>query len=209
MKLPKNYYYIFKRALNNVKKGLEYIQNNVDKTDIEKQIIYLVGKRFISHSKAIIVLCKKNYKVEALMVLRALIELTVNLRWILEKGNIDSFLKNTEYDFENELPVMGKAWANKSLYDRMVDIGFKEDYYKCVLKKLHEELHGNPAVIARAHHKELTNMSTNGIYSICCQMIGHLLKILNTNIPEFNFINPTDIWSQITFHETNPKKRIE
>ena len=72
-----------------------------------------------------------------------------------------------------------------------------QDYYNAVIKKLHEELHGNPVVIARAHYRNLTSMNSETIFSVACQFTGHLLKVVNTFYPGKLFMNHNDVLSRI------------
>jgi len=98
-------------------------------------------------------LCKKKHTIEALVFLRPILELVVNMRWVLEdvtKQNLNKFLKHSEYEFQDGIPKMGEFRAGKDLLERMTDIGFDQNYYNMVVKKLHEEIHGNPNRIARS-----------------------------------------------------------
>lgn len=196
---------LFKKTLKNVILGEQIIRKNIEKKPQQKQLLWLGMRRFISHAEAIILLCKQKHNLEALMLLRPLIELVVNLRWVLEDTsgeNLEKFKQKTEYEFENGIPKMGTEWTTTKLLDKMKKIGFDEQYYKMVIKKIHEEIHGNPAVIARSHNKNLTAMSAEAIFSAASQFAGHLLKVANLFFKEEPFINHNDIWEQIRIRQS-------
>ncbi len=194
------YQNLFKSYFKYISKTEKLLKKNIKNEPVRKQLLYLGIRRFNSHAKALIILCRKEYNVEALMLLRPIIELVVNLRWVLEDNsdkNLQTFLANVDYVFENGIPKMGGYWSEQDLLGRMKDIGFGEKYYKSVVKKLHEELHGNPAIIARAHRKNLTSMSSEAIFSVACQFLGHLLKVINSVFPEARVPDHSNIWNKI------------
>ena len=192
---------LFRNSLKNIIQCEKIIKRNIEDESFEKQFLWLSTRRFISHARAIIFLCNKKQNLEALMLLRPIIELVVNLRWVIEDNtgnNRKQFMESTEYTFNNSgIPQMGNYWSEKSLKDRMADIGFAEDYYETVVKKLHEEIHVNPAVIARAHNKNLTLMNHEAIFSVACQWAGHLLAAANKLYPNECFMDHRDVWSKI------------
>lgn len=194
------YKYLFRESLKNIMRGEKIISKNIENESFEIQLFWLSTRRFISHAKSIIYLCNKKQNLEALMLLRPIIEIVVNLRWVVEDGtgiNRDQFRKSTEYKFDNGIPEMGDYWVDKSLQKRMETIGFGQDYYNAVVKKLHEELHENPAVIARAHYINLTSMDSETIFSLACQFTGHLLKVANTLYSGKYFMNHNGVLSKI------------
>ncbi len=205
-----SYKRLFQKALKNILRGEKITRKGIEKEEFEKQLLWLYMRRFISHAKAIVVLCKKRQNLEALMLLRPIVELVVNLRWIVEDKSLknrEKFLKYIEYKFDDDIPQMGEFWSDKNLLGRMKDIGFDEHYYKMVVKKLHEELHENPAVVARSYNKELTSMNSEAIFSIASQFAGHLLKVANEFYGQRYFMYHLEIWNKIKFDQKHYQKR--
>ncbi len=199
---------LFRNLLKHIIYIEKIIKKNIENGDFNKQLLWLSLRRFISHGKAISILCKRKQNLEALMLLRPIIELIVNLRWIVEDNtdkNRGQFMKSTEYEFNsNGTPKMGGYWTDKNLKGRMIAIGFDEKYYDAVIKKMHEELHTNPGVVGRAHNQDLTSMNSNAIFSVAYQWTGHLLKVVNQLYPnEKKFINYRDVWSKIKGNSTH------
>lgn len=192
---------LFKNSLKNISQCEASIKRNIENESFEKQFLWLSTRRFISHAQSIIYLCNKKQNLEALMLLRPIIELVVNLRWVIDDNtgnNRKQFMESTEYTFNSSgIPKMGNYWTEKSLKDRMTAIGFAENYYETVVKKLHEEIHVNPAVIARAHSKNLTSMNREALFSVACQWAGDLLAMANKLYPKECLMNHKDVWSKI------------
>ena len=202
---------LFSDALRNIVKNEKKIKKSIENQDVKKQLFWLHMRRFISNAKAILLLCEKKHNLEAVMLLRPMIELVVNLRWMVEdktNQNIKKFFEDIDYEFDDYIPKMGDYWADADLLKRMKAIGFDEYYYKMVVKKLHEELHCNPGVIARSHHRNLTALNSEAIFATASQFVGHLLKVGNDLYPHENFINHTDIWSKIKYDKKHYNKRF-
>jgi len=196
---------LFQKSLKNIIRGEKIINKNIANESFDKQLLWLSARRFISHAKSIIYLCDRKQNLEALMLLRPIIELVVNLRWIIEDkigANRQQFIKSTDYKFSNGIPEMGGYWSDKNLLERMKTIGFSQKYYNMVISKLHEELHVNPAVIARAYSRDLTSMDSEAIFSVACQFVGHLLKVANGVYPNKYFMNHDDVWNKIKVSTT-------
>ncbi len=169
----------FQQALEIISKGYLGVESTVGGDSLKHKIVWLSLRRFLSNGEAIIILCNNGHELEALMLLRPLLELTVNTRWIVEdetEERLKEFIAAAEYKDEDDIPVMGNYWTGKNLRRRMGDIGLDEDYYRMVVKKLHEELHNHPARVARAYGDKLTSMSSASIYSIAIQMALHMVK---------------------------------
>ncbi|MBN1694660.1 hypothetical protein JW879_04560 [candidate division WOR-3 bacterium] len=212
---------LFQYSLKEIGKSYKKIEKKIKDAPNEKIIIYLGINRFMSHSKAIILLLNNSHNTEALIILRVLIELVVNLRWVLEdktKKNLKSFLENVDYEFDEEgIPKMGGHWTETNLLERMKEIGFDEFYYKLVIKKLHDEIHANPKTIVRSYGNSLSSFRAESIYPICCQMAGHIIKVANEIFEEKPFIDHNEIFSKIRvnpFHlqkikdkEKNPQSK--
>lgn len=165
-------------ALAHLSKGYQEAEKSVNTDSIKQKLVWLSIRRFINHTEAIILLIDNGHNLEALMILRPLLELAVNARWIIEDGTdhrLDQFLSATQYNDRDEIPEMGNLWADRDLKRRMSDIGLDDDYYRMVVKKLHEELHNHPARIARAYGDKLTAVGGDSIGDVATQMAVHLL----------------------------------
>ena len=108
------YKYLFRKSLKNITQGEKIISQNIENKNWEIQLFWLSTRRFINHAKSIIYLCNKKQNLEALMLLRPIIELVVNLGWVIEDStgvNREQFMKSTEYKFDNDIPKMGDYWS--------------------------------------------------------------------------------------------------
>lgn len=190
----------FQKALGIIFRGYKKAEKTVKHDNRQQQIVWLSIWRFLSHGRAILLLCNNKHELEAMMMLRPLLELTVNTRWVIEDETgekLKAFLAATKYEDKDGIPEMGGFWSNKDLKGRMKDIGLDEDYYRMVVKKLHEELHNHPARIARAYGDKLTKIDAESIYAIAAQMASHMLKAANQVYP--------DIFSELDYERVVAK----
>lgn len=192
---------VFQQALEIISKGYQEAESTVDDDSRKHQVVWLSLRRFLSQGEAIIILCNNGHELEAMMLLRPLLELAINTRWVEEDDTgerLKKFLAVTKYEDKDGIPKMGGFWTDRHLDKRMEDIGFDEDYYRMVVKKLHEELHNHPARVARAYGDKLTAMRSDGIFSVAIQMCAHLLKSAHQMYPHiFNQSDPEKIVSHL------------
>lgn len=180
----------FREVLKNLIKGELIVRKTDTKCSKEKGLFWLCLRRFISHSKAIVLLCDKKHNLEALMLLRPLFELIVNLHLCLEdEKELQNFIECSKYELKDGIPVMGKKWTDSDLCARMAKLGFSRDYYDMVIRKLNEELHCNPGVVSRGHHKNLTEMDNKAVFLVATQVTRYLLRTANNLYPEVPFMD--------------------
>lgn len=174
-------------ALSHLLRGYNDAGKTAATDNRQQQLIWLSIRRFLSHAEAIILLIDNAHNLEALMLLRPLLELAVNARWVIEDQTghrLAQFLEATKYIDRDEIPEMGDRWADKDLKARMKDIGSDEEYYRMVAKKLHEELHNHPARIARAYGDKLTAIDSDAIADVATQMAVQLLMAAQMVYPQ-------------------------
>jgi hypothetical protein len=149
-------------------------------------IIEGLGYTSFHIAEAIVLLTDKNFNQEAAILLRSLIENTINLKWILNKDTeerIDLYFQDiSEKGF-------GSTWANRNLKERMIEVGFPEVYYEKVLKVTHSFSHTNAESLDWSNiDKDYTLFPSEAILAVAYQMLGHVIKVLEDNIsPKFNF----------------------
>lgn len=210
---------VFREALEIISNGYKAAESTVDDDSRIHQVVWLNLRRFLSQGEAIIILCNNEHELEAMMILRPLLELAVNTRWMVEDDtgeHLKEFLEATKYKNKDGMPIMGKFWTDSNLKVRMDNIGLDEYYYQVVVGKLNEELHNHPARVARAYGGKLTEMSSNGIFSVAIQMCAHLLKsayqmyprIFNESDPEIivSHLKPSE-WHLQRMHERKKRNR--
>lgn len=149
-------------------------------------IIECLGYTSFHIAGAILLLCHNNFNQEATILLRSLIENTINLKWILNKNTNDR-IKSYFRDISET--GLGSEWTPVNLKDRMLEVGFHEKYYTMVVKITHAFSHTNAESLDWTNIKpDYPLFSEEGILSIAYQMLGHIIEVLHNEISkEFAF----------------------
>jgi len=153
-------------------------------------IIVVEGLSYTSFhiTGAILLLCENNFNQEATILLRSLIENTINLKWILHEDS-DNRIRNYFRDISDK--GFGSKWAGdkNNLKKRLLDVGLTEEYYNKVVKITHSFSHTNAESLDWRNLKpDFPLFSDEAILSVTYQMLGHTIEILNEYISqEFSY----------------------
>lgn len=154
----------------------------------KNMVIAGLSYRSFQIASSIILLCDNHYESEASVLLRSLVENTIKLRWILNKETEERIGK---YFQDPDAFEWGKENTGANLKDKMIELGFQDEYYKKVVKVCHSYSHANAESINWFPILKIEGKSgiTDGmIYSIVYQMLGHIVKTYHDHISiEFNF----------------------
>lgn len=196
-----------------IDEGFVKVNGKIDHPSFLERYLVASTIKAVDLSNAIIFLCKKNFIVESLIILRSLIEHSINMRWIMNE-NTDKRLK--EYLSDLEKIEFGNLWTNHNLKKRMEDVGFKdEEYYNYIVKITYSYSHVNAStldwekVINDDQFKILEKFSSpQPVYAVMAQMLGHVIKSLDLHFKGlFNYAE--DIWRKISVDKGSMKKRLE
>lgn len=173
---------------------------------------YLIAStlKAIKLSDAIVFLCKNNFNNESLIILRSLIEHSLNMHWIM-KENTEARLK----DYLSDLGKIdfGKRWTPDRFNKRIEDLGFNKEYYDFVVKKTYAHSHVNASSLewgSVINDERLKGepFSAQAIYSIVAQMLGHVLKSLDMHFKGF-FNSYSEILKEIKVDRSSIRKKLE
>ena len=145
---------------------------------IDRFLITATQKAF-QLTNAIVVLCENNYSDEAFPVLRSLMELSVNMRWIIQK---DTPKRLSDYLADLLKPDFGSRWTTANMEMRMKEIGYNDDYYSFVTKYTYSFSHVNAKSLNWSIvEKEpvFKKFDPEAIFSIVVQMLIGVMKALN------------------------------
>ncbi|MHC1717006.1 MAG: DUF5677 domain-containing protein [Candidatus Dojkabacteria bacterium] len=149
----------------------------------ETMVLEALGFTSFHIASAIILLCRNGFSQEAMILLRSLIENTVNLKWILNKEK-EERIGLYFHDIKEE--GFGAGWTEgKNLEMRMSELGFKREYYDKVVKVTHSFSHVNAESLDWSSVKSgYPRIGEEAILAVVYQMLGHVLEVLNKNISE-------------------------
>jgi len=207
-----NYEIIVKQGIDKINEGFVKMGGKIKNPSSLERYLIAATLKIIDLTNAIIFLCKNNFTNESLIILRSLIEHSINMRWITNKDT-----KQRLKGYLSDLGKMqfGTLWCQSDLYARMKEVGFKnKDYYDFVVKLTYAYAHVNASVLEWGMviddpKLKGATFSNNAIYSIVAQMLGHVLKSLDTNFQGF-FDYYNDIWKSIKVDDqNNMRKRLK
>ena len=191
-----DYESLIRKAKNEIEKDWEKIKKKDNDSKV-KTYLLVASSKAIRLSDAIVYLCKGNFSNESLIILRSLIEHSINMRWIMNKNTKDRLQK---YFVELKKINFGNGWADLPLDQRMKEIGFEnKDYFDFVVKFTYGYAHVNSSSLTPEIGKDIGekhNFSPEAIYSVTAQMLGHVLKALNVYYSVF-FNGYKIIWARI------------
>lgn len=198
---------LIQEAKNKINEGFDKIGRKIDNpTNLERYLVAATIKA-VNITNAIIVLCKNNFTDESLILLRSLIEHSVNMHWIMDRNTEERF-----DEFWSELLETNSGfWAQRRFDGRMEDIGFEDkEYYDSVVKITYTYSHVSASslnwdlVIDNVPKKEF---SAEAIYSVVAQMLGHVLKSLDMNFK--GLFDYNSIWKQIKVDRTKIREKLK
>jgi len=158
-------------------------------------------------TNAILLLCENQKAEDALIILRSLVEHTINMRWIMTSNT-----KERIKDYVNaETKSFGAKWTKASLSDRMTKVGFEDrDYFDFCVKLTYSYAHVNSSSLRWGEVYDDPRLNKDGwppdaLYQVVIQMLGHIMLALNTQYPNY-FKNYEELWRKIPVDRDIRKK---
>lgn len=205
-----DYLSLIQKAKEYIDQGFNAMNSKIDHPSTLDYYLFAAAIKAIRFSDAILELCKKDFNNESLPILRSLIEHVINMQWIMKKDT-EHRLKQYLSDWNKK--SYGEKWTNVDLLARMCDIGFKNrDYYDFVVRYTYNFAHVNARTLdwdkAMNEPRLKGTMSSQAIYSVVAQMLGHVLFALDIRYKgKFEYYK--DIWSNIKKYNRDIKKELE
>ncbi len=206
-----NYELLIKKAKKEIDNGFNKMGRKIDNPSFLEKHLIVSTLKAVKLSDAIVFLCKNDFNNESLIILRSLIEHSVNMHWII-KDNTKEKLNNYISDLEKI--NYGERWTEVDLSKRLEDLGFQNrDYYDFVIKFTYSHAHVNASSLEWGEVIKIDGLnsepfSAQAIYSIVAQMLCHVLKSLDMHFNGF-FSSYSDIWNEIKVDKSSLRKKIE
>ena len=206
-----DYEILIRKAKKNIDEGFDKMGRVIKNPSFLERYLVAATLKAVKLSDAIEFLCKNNFNQESLIILRSLIEHSINMRWIMNK--------NTEKRLKEYLSDLGKIkfgdyWTKQKFNKRMEEVGFEnKEYYDYVVKITYAYSHVNASSLEWEkviNDRRLGEKFANpqAIYSIVAQMLGHVQKSLDLHFKgKFNYYN--DIWNSIKVDRSSMKEKLE
>lgn len=177
---------------------LGYKKVNRDVLNLSLLDLFLISSSSSAEktADAIVLLCSNGHPNEAVILLRTLIEIAMNMRWVMQE---DPETRVKEYFGDLQKPKLGTKWTSKHLQERMESIGMGHGYYEHIVNSCHAVVHMNASALnygaVLPGYKKIIMGETTTL-ATTAQMLGHVLEALNLKYKrKFNYA--TLIWEQI------------
>lgn len=173
---------------------LRLIQTEIDEGKPMENYLLASTRKALYLIRATTLLCKNDMSPEAMPVLRTLLELSVNMRWIVQDR---THQRLSDYLADKRKSSFGTAWTEITMYDRMDQIGFGRAYYDLVTKVTYSYSHANAKSLEWKINPSNEPRAFAGdiLFSVLAQMLGHVVAALNSYFPQINY--HSDIWREI------------
>lgn len=203
-----DYKKVFEDSIEEIFKEFEKMGQQIKNSNVIDRYLIAAIYKVVRLSKSIILLCENGRSDEALIILRSLIEHTVNMRWVMTKDT-----KNRVKMYLSDLSKkeFGKEWTPLKLPDRMSQIGFLDrDYFDFCVKLTYSYAHVNASSLrwGEVYNDPRLNEDAwepEGIYQVAIQMTGHIMCALNTRYINY-FKNYKELWEKIPVDKDIRKK---
>lgn len=181
-----NYKKLVKEAIVRIDVGFNGMNRVVKNPSMIDRYLIASTYKSIRLNEGIMTLCDRGLADESMPILRSLIENVINMRWIMNSNTKERFklylgdLGNGEF---------GEFWSPANLLERMKEVGFDSSYYYYCVKVTYSYSHVNASSLDWGkviNDARLNNMSfsSEAIYAVVAQMLGHLMKALNNRFQD-------------------------
>jgi len=172
-------------AKSSLDNGLSRVGRSLNPQDPVERVLILLASRAAAIANAVILLANHNHANEGTPLLRSLLEISSQMRWISRdesKKRAEKFIKNQKQaDWEI-------LWSTKRLNERMKLFGYSEELRESAAGLCYDHMNANAAGLPWGHvfkENDHKGLSTSKILSQTAEAMGHVLKALDEKWGEF------------------------
>jgi hypothetical protein len=184
--------------IDDIDNGFNKFGRSINNPTIIDRYLLASTYKAVRFCKSILLLCHHGFADESMSVLRSLVELSLNMRWIMEK---DTKARLKEYMTDLGKKGFGAKWTDRDLFSRIQELGFGRDYYDFCIKPIYSYAHVNSSSLRWGEVIDHPQLSKDGfnpeaVYQVVAQMLGHIMKSLDTQYKGC-FPNYNKYWKKI------------
>ena len=170
-------------AKSKIDNGFSQVGKKLAADDPVHRALMLLAGRCVSIANGLMILALNNHANESLPMLRSLLQLAVEMRWIAEKDSAPRALAFLSRAKDSEWTAF---WDEKQLVERMRALGFQKALEERALLSCYDHVHANAQGLPWGHvfsenaHKGLTGEDSLRSASA---IMGHVVKALDQRWP--------------------------
>lgn len=206
-----SYKVILENSIKSIFDDFEKMGGHIKNPSIIDRYLIAATYKAARLTNTLILLCENGKCEDALLILRSLIEHTVNMRWITTR---DTKTRIKMYVNDISDKGFGAQWTDVNLYDRMKQISFEDkDYFDFCVKLTYSYAHVNALSLRWGEVYDDPRLRDDdwppdAIYQVAAQMTGHVMLALNKNYKEY-FKGYDRLWESIPVDKDIRKKYEE
>lgn len=175
--------------------GFSQAGKRLSPEDKAQRALMLLASRSVAVSNALMLLCLNNHANEALPLLRSLLQLSVEARWIAAEDTaaraLDFYDRHGDLEWE-------ELWGEARLRERMAQLGFQKSVAEGQALDCRPHLYANAQGLPWGHvFHENAGKGVTGEQVLCAAaaIMGHVIKALETHWPG-SFEGAEHLWEQ-------------
>lgn len=164
--------------------GFSQVGKGLRSEDPAHRALMLLASRAVAVSNALMLLSMNNHANEGLPLLRSLLQLAVEARWISEK---DSRARAEDFFARHKDAEWDRIWSGADLRRRMRELGFQRDLEERALMSCYDHVHANAQGLPWGHvFQENAGKGVSGEEALRAAgaIMGHVVKALDLHWPE-------------------------
>ncbi len=182
-KTQERYVQLLGLAKSRIDNGFSQVGRRLSSTDVTQRALMMLASRCVAVSNALMLLALNNHANEGLPLLRSLLQLAVEMRWIAEK---DGEKRAREFFEHHRDADWDRLWSTPRLRERMKHLGFQSALEERALMSCYDHLHANAQGLPWGHvfaGNAEKGVSSEEALRAACGIMGHVIKALDLHWP--------------------------
>jgi hypothetical protein len=179
----KKYTDLMHYAKSHIDHGFSQAGKRLSPDDPAQRALMLLASRAVAVGNALMLLSLNNHANEGLPLLRSLLQLAVEMRWIAAAESAE----RAKVFFEtHKLAEWERLWGTKALRERMRELGFQKALEERALSWAFDHLHANAQGLPWGHvfgENMEKGISGDEALRAAAAIMGHVLKALELHWP--------------------------
>jgi hypothetical protein len=179
----KQYTELLGLAKSRIDHGFSQVGKRLKAEDPAQRALMMLASRAVAVSNALMILAMNNHANEGLPLLRSLLQLAVEARWIAEK---DSAERAREFFDHQKEADWERLWSRGRLLERMKHLGFHKSLEERALMSCYDHLHANAQGLPWGHvfaENAQKGVSGDETLRAASAIMGHVIKALDLHWP--------------------------
>jgi hypothetical protein len=179
----KKYTDLMHYAKSHIDHGFSQAGKKLSPADPVQRALMLLASRAVAIGNALMLLALNNHANEGLPLLRSLLQLAVEMRWIAAE---DGAARAKVFFETHKAAEWEKLWGAKALQERMGELGFQKELQQRSLSWAFDHLHANAQGLPWGHvfgENMEKGVSGDEALRAAVAVMGHVLKALELHWP--------------------------